>query len=102
MPSSRFTREEVLGPEVADTEAEDGELVQTGGDLLGERQQAGQALQLPVQPVSMPFGRVGLGPFSWCLLHPDGHDKWRKRSQQNHQHSLRAHLEPLSHRGTPN
>lgn len=66
-----FTREEVLGSQVADTQAEDGEFVQTGGDLLRERQQAGQPLQLPVQPVSVPFGRVGLGPFSRCLLHPD-------------------------------
>ncbi len=81
MPSSndsghfffKFTREEVLGSQVADTQAEDGEFVQTGGDLLGKRQQAGQPLQLPVQPVSMPFGRVGLGPFSLWLLHPDGH-----------------------------
>lgn len=69
----KFTREEVLGSQVADTQAEDGEFVQTGGDLLRERQQAGQPLQLPVQPVSMPFGRVGLGPFSWWLLHPDRH-----------------------------
>lgn len=78
--SSKFTREEVLGSQVADAQAEDGELVQTGGDLLGERQQAGQPLQLPVQPVPMPFGRVGLGPFSWWLLHPDQHYTWRKRS----------------------
>lgn len=67
-----FTGEEVLGPQVADTQAEDGEFVQSGGDLLGERQQAGQALQLPVQPVSVPFGWVGLGPFRRRLLHPDG------------------------------
>lgn len=69
----KFTGEEVLGSQVADTQAEDGEFVQSGGHLLGERQQAGQALQLPVQPVSMPFGRVGLGSFSRRLLHPDEH-----------------------------
>lgn len=73
-----LTREEVLGSQVADTQAEDGQFVQSGGDLLGERQQAGQALQLPVQPVSMPFGRVGLGPFRRRLLHPEGSQTKRK------------------------
>lgn len=77
--TNNFTGEEVLGSQVADTQAQDGEFVQTGGDLLGERQQAGQALQLPVQPVPMPFGRVGLGPFSWCLLHPEERSKTWER-----------------------
>lgn len=86
--SGKFTREEVLGSQVADTQAEDGEFVQTGCDLLRERQQTGQPLQLPVQPVSVPFGRVGFAPFSWWLLHPDEHCKWRNRSQLNHQQSL--------------
>lgn len=81
--SREFTGEEVLGSKVADAQAEDGEFVQSGRDLLGERQQAGQTLQLPVQPVSMPFGRVGLGPFSRRLLHPDEHHTRRKSQQTN-------------------
>lgn len=88
--SSEFTGEEVLGSQVADTQAEDGEFVQSGGDLLGERQQAGQTLQLPVQPVSMPFGRVGLGPFSRRLLHPDEH--YTRRKKVNKQTDLRYDL----------
>lgn len=66
-----LTREEVLGSQVADTQAEDGEFVQSASDFFWERQQAGQTLQLPIQPVSVPFGRVGLGAFGWRLLHPD-------------------------------
>lgn len=76
--SGKFTREEVLGSQVADTQAQDGEFVQSGGDLFGEGQQAGQTLQLPVQPVSVPFGRVGLRPFSRRLLHPNKHETGRK------------------------
>ena len=65
---AKCTWEEVLGPEVADAQAEDGELVQAGGHLLRERQKAGQPLQLPVQTVSVPFGGVRLGPLIWSLL----------------------------------
>lgn len=85
--SRKFTREEVLGSQVADTQAQDGEFVQSGGDLLRERQQAGQTLQLPVQPVSVPFGRVGLCSFSWRLLHPNKHETERKR-QVTHRFQL--------------
>ena len=59
------TREEVLGAQEADAEPEDGQFVQAGDDVLGEGQQAGQAVQLRVQAVPVPFGRVGLGTFSW-------------------------------------
>lgn len=58
-----LTSEEVLGPEVADTQAEDGEFVQAGGDLLWEGQKAGQPLQLSIQTVPVALGGVRLGPF---------------------------------------
>lgn len=69
--ASGRTRKEVLGPQVADAQAQDGQFVQTGSDLLRERQQARQALQLTVQAVPVPFGRVGLRPFSWRLFDPE-------------------------------
>ena len=75
--AAEFTGEEVLGAQVADAQAEDGQLVQAGGDLLGERQQAGQPLQLSVQPVPVPLGRVGLGPLGRRLLRPGGRDRER-------------------------
>lgn len=67
------TRKEVLGSQVADAQAEDGQFVQSCGDFFWKRQQAGQTLQLAVQPVSVPLGRVGLGAFGWWLLHPGEH-----------------------------
>lgn len=67
------TREEVLGSQVADAQAEDGQFVQSCGNFFWERQQAGQTLQLAVQPVSVPLGRVGLGAFGRRLLHPGEH-----------------------------
>ena len=77
---SELTREEVLGSQVADAQAEDGQFVQTGGDFLGEGQQTGQPLQLAVQTVPVPFGRVGFGPFGWGRLHPDHHHRIREAS----------------------
>lgn len=41
-----FTGEEALCAQEADAEPQDGELVQAGDDVLGEGQQARQALQL--------------------------------------------------------
>lgn len=55
-----LTIEEALDLQVSDAQAEHGELVQAGPDLLGEGQQAGELVQLPVEPVSVAFGRVGL------------------------------------------
>lgn len=87
LSTRKLTGEEILGSQVADAQAEDGEFVQTGGDLFRERQQAGQPLQLPIQTVSVPFGRVGLGPIGRWLLHPDEHIIiWRKRSHQTNSH----------------
>lgn len=54
-----FTLEETLDAEVGHGEAQHGQLVQLGDDVRGERQQAGQPVQLGVQPVSVPLGRVG-------------------------------------------
>lgn len=55
-----LTLEAALGLQVAHTEAEHRQLVQAAPDLLGERQQAGQVIQLHVQAVAVAFGRVGL------------------------------------------
>lgn len=54
------TLEAALGLQVAHTEAKHRQLVQAAPDLLGERQQTGQMLQLHVQAVSVAFGRIGL------------------------------------------
>ena len=59
-----LTGEEVVGAQEADAQPEDGQLVQAGDDVLGERQQAGEPVQLRVQAVAVPFGRVGLGAVS--------------------------------------
>lgn len=54
-----FTLEEALDAEVGHCEAQDRQFVQLGDDIWGERQQAGQPVQLSVQPVPVPLGRVG-------------------------------------------
>ncbi len=59
--ASTLTVEEALDLQVSDAEAEHGQLVQPSPDLLGEGQQAGELVQLAVEPVSVAFGRVGLG-----------------------------------------
>ncbi len=56
-----LTIEETLDLQVPDAEAEHGQLVQPSSDLLGEGQQAGELVQLAVEPVSVAFGGVGLG-----------------------------------------
>lgn len=58
------TGEEALGAQEADAEPQDGQFVQAGDDVFGERQQAGEPVQLRVQTVAVAFGRVGLGGFS--------------------------------------
>lgn len=55
-----FTLEETLDTEVGDGEAQHWQLVQLGDDVRRERQQAGQPVQLGVEPVPVPLGRVGL------------------------------------------
>lgn len=54
-----FTLEETLDAEVGNCKAQHRQLVQLGDDIRGERQQAGQPVQLSIQPVSVPLGRVG-------------------------------------------
>ena len=56
---STFTLEETLDAEVGNCEAQHRQLVQLGDDIRGERQQAGQPVQLSIQPVSVPLGWVG-------------------------------------------
>lgn len=58
--SRPFTLEEALDAEVGDGQTQHRQLVQLGDDVRGERQQAGQPVQLGVEPVSVPLGRVGL------------------------------------------
>lgn len=55
---STLTVEEALDLQVPDAEAEHGQLVQPRPDLLGEGQQAGELVQLAVEPVSVAFGGV--------------------------------------------
>lgn len=52
---------EVLGLDEGDAEAQHGELIQAGADILREGQQARQLVQLPVQTIPVAFGGVGLG-----------------------------------------
>ncbi len=68
---SELTGEEVFSTQITDTQPQDGEFVQAARDLLWKRKETGQPVQLRVQPLSMPLGRVRLHPFSWGLLHPE-------------------------------
>lgn len=52
------TLEEALHPEVADTETQNGKLVQLRHDVWRKRQQAGQVVQLGVETVPVPLRRV--------------------------------------------
>lgn len=54
------TLEEALHPEVTDAETQDRELVQLRDNVGGKGQQAGQVVQLGVEAVSVPLGRVRL------------------------------------------
>lgn len=54
-----FTLEETFDAEVGNCKAKHRQLVQFRDDILGKRQQAGQPVQLGVQPVPVPLGRVG-------------------------------------------
>lgn len=53
-----LTLEEALDPQVAYTEPKYRKLVQLRDDVRGEGEQASQAVQLSVQPITVPFGRV--------------------------------------------
>jgi hypothetical protein len=52
--------EVTLGPEVADGQPENGQLVELGDDALFEGQQAGQVVQLGVETFSVPLAGVAL------------------------------------------
>lgn len=54
------TLEEALHPQVADAEPQHRQLVQFGDGVWREGQQAGQVIQLRIEPVPVPLGRVGL------------------------------------------
>lgn len=55
-----LTIEVTLNLEVSHAEPEHREFVQATSDLLRERQQAGQVVQLHIQAVPMAFGWIGL------------------------------------------
>lgn len=57
-PVWTLTIEKALDLQVADAEAQHGQLVQPRPDLLGEGQQAGELVQLAVETVSVTFGGV--------------------------------------------
>lgn len=65
-----LTVKEALDLQVSHAEAQHRQLVQPSADLLGERQQAGQLVQLSVQTVPVAFGRVGLGAVGRGRLGP--------------------------------
>ncbi len=58
-----------LGPQVADSEPEDGEAVEPGDDALLKRQQTRQVVEFAIQPQSVPLARVRLGWVLHLLLH---------------------------------
>lgn len=74
-PAMPLTAEEALGTEVAGAEPQDRQLVQPGHHLLGEGQQPRQPLQLPVQPLPVPFGGVGGAAFGRPRPHPAGQSR---------------------------
>lgn len=90
-----LTAEEALGAEVAGAEAQDRELVQPGHHLLGEGQQPRQPLQLPVQPLPVPFGGVGGAAFGRPRPHPAG------QSRVTGRRSLSRRVPPPSPRPFP-
>lgn len=84
------TLEEALHAEVADAETQHRELVQLGDHVGGEGQQAGQVVQLGVEPVSVPLGGVRLlGPRGGL---PAGNQR---------SHTGRLHLQPRPRRRRP-
>lgn len=82
--------EEALHAEVADAETQHGELVQLGHHVGREGQQAGQVVQLGVEPVAVPLG--GVRPLSPRGGLPAGN----QRSQTG-----RLHRRPRPRRWTP-
>lgn len=75
MKSRTLTIEEALDLQVSDAEAQHGQLVQARPDLLGEGQQAGELVQLTVEPVSVALGRVGLDAIGRRWFGADGGQK---------------------------
>lgn len=61
-----LTIEVTLNLEVSHTEPQHRQFVQATSDLLGERQQAGQVVQLHIQAVPVAFGRIGLHRWRFC------------------------------------
>lgn len=61
--SELLTFKEVFDAQVPHAEAQDGQLVEPGAHVLGERQQVHQPVQLPVQPIPVALRRVGLDDF---------------------------------------
>ena len=53
------TLKEAFDAEVGNCKAQHRQLVQLGDDIWGEWWQAGQPVQLSIQPVPVPLGRVG-------------------------------------------
>lgn len=52
--------EEAFHPEIADAETQDRKLVELRDDVGRQRQQAGQVVQLGIEAVPVPLGRVRL------------------------------------------
>lgn len=60
LATQTVTHQVALHLQVSDSQSEDGEFIEPGAHIFREGQQASQLVQLPVEPVSMPLGGVGL------------------------------------------
>lgn len=64
-----LTVKKTFSSQVTDTKPKHRQLIQFGDDILRERQQARQAVQLRIQAVPVSLGWVGLDSFSWGWLY---------------------------------
>lgn len=63
-----LTIKKTFSSQVTDAKPKHRQLIQFGDNILRERQQARQAVQLRVQAVPVPLGWIGLDSFSWGRL----------------------------------
>lgn len=64
-----LTVKKTFSSQVTDAKPEHRELIQFGDDILREREQARQAVQLRIQAVPVSLGWIGLDSFSWGRLY---------------------------------
>lgn len=64
-----LTVKKTFSSQVTDAKPKHRQLIQFGDNILRERQQARQAVQLRIQAVPVSLGWIGLDSFSWGRLH---------------------------------